>query len=131
MKPRGKDKTVERLLDGLAPPSPPPELRSRVLAAARSGARAEPVADVWTRIRENPWLRLIWAVSVVALILGHLALTARRSPAPTDTAAYRADEGIVEFLRPMRIEESASPNLGRELDEGRAIVPWDEGGNEP
>lgn len=108
------------LFDGLAPPLPPPGLRARVLAAAETEAVAGAGGDVWTRIWENRWLRMIWATSVVALIIAHVAVTPRRPSPPMVTAGFHVGDGIAEFLQPIRIEESASPNLGRriELDNG-------------
>jgi hypothetical protein len=130
MKPRDRDEIADGLFDGLAPPDLPPELRARVLAAAGTETAVEPIADVWTRIWENRWLRMIWATSVVALIVGHVALIPRQSSSPVVTAEFRVDDGFAEFLRPIRIEESASPNLGRASDDARRLVEMDDGGKE-
>jgi hypothetical protein len=118
MKAREKDEIADRLFDGLAPPAPPPQLRGRVLAAARAEAGVEPAADVWTRIWENRWLRVIWITAVIALIIGHAALVPRRPPSRMVTAELHIDDGIAEFLEMIQIEESASPNLGRAAGDG-------------
>lgn len=129
MKPKDKDASADGLFDGLAPSPLPPELRGRVLAAARAKTATEPSADVWTRIWESWWLRMIWATSVVALIVGHVVIDPRRSSQPMVTADVYADEAIAEFLRPIRIAKSASPNLGRAGEAGHGPVEMDDGGN--
>lgn len=61
------------LSPSLRPPAPPAELRSRTLEAARAAVNTSG-PDVWTRIWESAAARLAWAVSVAALVMGHLAL---------------------------------------------------------
>ena len=70
MKPDEKDVVVERLLEGLEPSLPPPDLRPKVLAAARVRMAAEPVIDVWSVIWENRGVRLAWAGAVALLLAG-------------------------------------------------------------
>jgi len=129
MKPKNRDRITDSLFDGLTPPALPPELRSRVLAAARAEAGVAPVPELWTRIWENRWLRVIWLTSIVALAFGHIAL-APQQPSPTVvTAGFHLDDAMDEFLRPIRIEKSASPHLGRAADNGHGLVEIDDGGN--
>ena len=71
MKPNERDPAVERLMQGLEPPSPPPDLRSKVLAAARARMAGEPATDVWSMIWNNRGIRLAWAAAVVLLVAGH------------------------------------------------------------
>jgi hypothetical protein len=130
MKPKDRDEITGRLFDDLAPPAPPSELRSRVLAAARTVAAEEMTADLWTRIWENRWLRVIWATSVVALVVGHVALVPHRPSTPLLTAEMYLDEGMAEFLRPIRIEASATPKVGRAGEKAGRLVEPNHGGNE-
>jgi hypothetical protein len=69
----------------LAPPEPSPELRARILVAARRAmaGRGE-IADPWIRIWRSRPVRLGWAAILVALVLGHVLVgVAERSvPAP-------------------------------------------------
>jgi anti-sigma-K factor RskA len=130
MKTRDRGGIVSKLFDGLAPAAPPPQLRFRVLTAARAEAASVRVPDVWTRIWENRWLRLVWVASVVALVLGHVALLPSPPPAPLVTAALSAEAGISEFSETMRIEASATPNLGRAADATRGLFEPDDGGQE-
>ena len=111
MKPDERSTDVERLLNGLQPPQPPPELRARVLAAARE---AETAPNVWSRLWNHSGLRLAWATSVLVLLAGHVLVGTGNGPAlETNLAAdNRIDEYVVEFLRPARISEDAKPIVG-------------------
>lgn len=72
-------------LAGLSPPSAPPELKARVLAATRSALREPPPpVDLLNRIWESRPLRLAWAASVLLLLAGH-ALVPRSPAAPPVT----------------------------------------------
>ena len=129
MKPSEKDPVVERLLERLEPPLPPPELRARVLAAAGSRAAVERVSDVWTKIWENRMLRWAWAASVLALIAGHLILVPQHSSPQMVIADVFGDDEMAEFMRPDRIDETAIPNLGRSIGDGRELVANEHGGD--
>ena len=129
MKREDIDEVAEGLFEGLAPPAPPRGLRSPVLAAAGEKAAANPTADVWTRIWENRWLRIIWATSVAALMVGHVVIVPRRSSPSMVTAEAQVDEAMADFLHSVRIAESASPNLGRAGQDRHEFVELDDGGN--
>ena len=108
MKPDEKDPVVERLLDGLQPPQPPLELRSRVLAAARKRMESETIPDLWSKLWNHSGLRLAWAASLVFLLTAHVVVgTGTGSVAGPDLVAEnRVDEYFVEFLRPTRISDN-------------------------
>jgi hypothetical protein len=117
MKPDEKDPFVERLVGGLGPPQPPPELRSRVLAAARGQAPAEPEAEVWSKLWNHRGLRLAWAATVFVLLAGHVLIMlgngASLGPVePTLVAENRVDEQFVDMLRPSRISDNVQPIVG-------------------
>lgn len=111
----------ELLLRGLDLPHPPRELRARVLDAARTGVRAGPAADAWSRLWNSRGLRLAWAGAVVLLLAGHAAVSLDRS---TDQGAFqrerfaerRVDEQLADLLRPVRISESVQPIVGLAAD---------------
>jgi len=129
MKPVDDDHVADRLFDGLRPPQPPPELRERVLLEAQAVPATEPLLDVWTRIWENRWLRMAWAASVLVLLTGNLILIPGQPEPAIVIAEASVDEEVAEFLRPIRIAEKASPNLGRSGGGRRELVGIDEGGN--
>jgi hypothetical protein len=111
MKPDERDTDIERLLNGLQPPLLPPELRSRVLRAARN---AEAAPDLWSRIWNHGGLRLAWMAGVVLLLAGHVFIGSGNGPAidPDLAADNRIDEYVAEFLRPARISDDVKPILG-------------------
>jgi hypothetical protein len=129
MKPIDEDKIADRLFDGLRPPPSPPELRERVLLGTQTRSAAVSRSDPWTRIWENPWLRLAWAASVLLLLTGNLVLVPRQLEPPLVVAEVYVDEEIAEFLRPMRIADTATPSLGRSGGGRHELVEIDEGGN--
>jgi hypothetical protein len=117
MKPDERDPVVERLMEGLAPPQPPPDLRSKVLAAARARMAAEPIPDIWSRVWNHRGLRLAWAATVVLLLAGHAMVVpgAGNTFRPIDpalTAEDRVDDYLVEMLRPTRISDNVQPIVG-------------------
>jgi hypothetical protein len=64
------------LVQGRTTPQPPHGMRDRALAAAMAALRrGESRRDVWTRLRSSTVLRLAWATVVIALLIGHLALS--------------------------------------------------------
>ena len=67
-------KNDREFFEGLGAPLPPRELRARVLAAA-GPVLARESRGRWTKIWESPAFRISWAVTVVLLALGHLALS--------------------------------------------------------
>jgi hypothetical protein len=58
----------------LAPPAPSPDLRRRVLTAARAAWSVGRAPDLWDRLWTNRTARLAWAAAVLALVVGNLAL---------------------------------------------------------
>lgn len=119
-----------RFLQGLAPPQPPPELRTRTLAAAAESLPSG--GDVWARIWASRRLRLAWAAAVACLIAGHLLLsmprTRARAASPRLMAAQEVVDGDAEeILQPLRIAASARPLLGRVYAGGRVRASGDEG----
>jgi hypothetical protein len=78
---------AESLLAALSPPVPPSRLRRRTLAAARAAATgAGRAPDVWNRLWASRPVRLAWAVAVVALAIGHLAVSGRAPRSPAENA---------------------------------------------
>ena len=118
MKPDERDAVIERLLESLEPPQPPPDLRSKALAAARARMSAEPVPDIWSRIWNHRGLRLAWTATVVLLVAGHVIIAMPeagrtfRSSDPARTAESRVDDYLVEMLRPTRISDNVQPIVG-------------------
>jgi hypothetical protein len=129
MKPLEDEQMAERLLDGLVPPQPPPELRERVLRAAQDHPANPPLPDRWTRIWENPWLRLAWAASVVLLLAGNLLLVPVQAEPQLAQADHSVDEEMAEFVRPLTIADSVTPLFGRSGGDRHELVDIDEGGN--
>ena len=129
MKPSEKDPVVERLLDRLDPPTPPPERHAQYMIGAGSRAAVERVSDVWTKIWENRTLRWAWAASVLALIAGHFILVPPQPPPQLVIADSYEDEEMAEFMRPVWIDETAIPNLGRSSGDSRELVANDQGGD--
>ena len=123
MKPDEKDAVVERLLNGLQPPLPPPGLRSRALAAARQRIGSETAPDRWSVIWSSRRLRLTWAASVVLLVAGHVLIGSGKGPVIDSTlvADSRVDEYFVEFLRPTPISDSVQPIVGLFADNNNLI----------
>lgn len=117
MRPDERDAVVERLMDGLEPPQPPPELRSKALAAARARMSAEPVPDIWSRVWNHRGLRLAWTATVVLLVAGHAMVVPGtgntiRPIDPALTAENRVDDYLVDLLRPTRISDNVQPIVG-------------------
>ena len=89
---------TEPVLSALTPPAPPPELRGRVLAAARAAIANDGAADLWHRLWTNRPLRHAWVAATVGLLAAHLLIgvVARATPAgpalPVAAAARNADE---------------------------------------
>lgn len=127
MKPNDNDTIIERLLHGHQPPAAPPELRARVLAAAR---KAEPAPDAWSKLWNHDGLRMAWAASVMLLLAGHALVGTGNAPAgePVLVADNKADEYLVDFLQPTRISENAQPIVGL-LGEGDALTDLELEGN--
>jgi len=70
----------------LEPPAPPPELRGRVLTAARAALTDGCAPDIWVRLWTSRPARLAWAATVLGLAIGHLAISGRDPRSPTETA---------------------------------------------
>jgi len=115
MTPDDRDPTIERLFQRFGPPAPPPQLRSRVLAAAREKKAETP--DLWSRIWNHRGLRLAWATAAVLLLAGHLLVIPQTgavlSPVDPDMIAEnRVDEQFLDLLRPIRISADVQPIVG-------------------
>lgn len=68
--------------DGLRPPDPPDELRRKTLPVARAALANGRRPDVWTQLWQSRAVRLAWAATVAALVLGNLAI----GPPPSGAA---------------------------------------------
>ncbi len=109
---------------GVRPPGPPPELRSRVLRAAREAALDEAPA-------QEPWwsgfsrLDLAWVAALVLLILGNIAWPQTKTSEPSrrdvgSSELYQLAKVVgVPVVAMMQPREAASQRLPRE----RAAVP--------
>ena len=111
---------MEKSLDGLEPPGPPPELRNRVLGATTE-SRADVVhADRWTRLWQNRALRLAWAASVVGLVAAHLLISvsperqAVASPQALNRAFGEPDAELVSISTLPRFGYNVRPLAGRQ-----------------
>jgi hypothetical protein len=62
-------------LAGFDTPHPSPELRDGALAAAREALARQPSPDLWSRLWFSRPLRIAWGLSVVACIVGHVAMS--------------------------------------------------------
>ena len=84
---------------GLQPPSPPEELRARVLLAARSADQIE-TAPLVDRVWESGWTRLAAAVLFVALLALQFRVHSRNAIAKP-LSAPRSPDGatLVDGLR--------------------------------
>lgn len=98
----------DHLSGSLTPPQAPPELRQRVLTAARQTMGQEAPRDLWTRIWESRPIRLAWAASIGALIFGHLVIGGAVSAGPAQpaiplAAAVGADDELAEIIGLQRV----------------------------
>jgi len=117
MKPNERDPAVDRLMQGLEPPSPPPDLRSRTLAAARKSVTDETTTDFWSTIWNNRGVRLVWVGAAALLLAGHVFLVPANGVGsnrmdPDLVAESRVDEHLVAMLRPVQISKDVQPILG-------------------
>jgi hypothetical protein len=64
----------KRPFPGLSVPEPPEDLRDQVLRRAKQALDKGPRHDLWARIWESRQARLAWAVSVLALAVGHITI---------------------------------------------------------
>ncbi len=80
------DQRSNRVPGDLQPPAPSPELRRRVLAAARAAMTGDRAADPWLRVWTSRPLRVAWAVVVIGLIGGNLLVGADSRSAPPRSA---------------------------------------------
>lgn len=104
---------LDRVLRGLVPAPPPPEVRERVLTAARAARTSGPLGrDLWSRIWESRPLRLAWAATVVVLLVANVVLALHRpggGAATAPVAAARHDGPDPELaaiaqLPPLRLD---------------------------
>lgn len=117
MKPNERDPAADRLMRGFEPPMPPPDLRSRALAAARNGAADSTTSDVWSTIWNNRGVRLAWAGAATLLLAGHIFLVPSNGAVPSRVdpglvAENRVDEQFVDLLRPIQISANVQPIVG-------------------
>ena len=92
----------DRFPGALEPPEAPPELRRRVIAAARAAADRADAPDRWARIWESRPARLVWAASIGTLIFGHLVIGGPAASRSAQTAvplaaAVEADAELAEI----------------------------------
>ena len=92
---------------GVEPPSPPPDLRSRVLEAASQAFDAPRAADPWARALRSPALRLAWAASIAVLAAAHALL-----PQPGTRTEDPQPPEIRQLARLPRIDSQALPVEG-------------------
>ena len=117
MKPNERDPAVDRLMRGLEPPHPPPDLRSKALAAAQRKMVEEPTTDIWSMIWNNRGVRLVWVGAAALLLAGHVFLVPRNGSVPSrvDPALVvgnHVDDQFVDMLRPAPISENVQPVVG-------------------
>ena len=129
MKPSNRNAAPPEILAGLEPPPPPTELKGEALAAARLAWTKEPGSDLWTRLWYHRGLRAAWVGAAALLLAGHILVPSGISDREAVTADLRPDAEMTEFLRPMRIVVSATPNLGRNFPEEHEISTLTIGGN--
>jgi len=125
MKPDERDPFIDRLIEGLEPPQPPTDLRSRVLAAARQHTETES-PDLWIRIWNLSGVRLAWAGAAALLLAGHVFLVPSKGAVPGRVdpglvAENRVDEQFVDLLRPIQISANVQPMVGLFASEGDPI----------
>jgi hypothetical protein len=73
-------------LAGLDTPTPSPDLRRRTLTEARLALARSRRPDIWERLWSSRGLRLAWATSLAALIVGHVLLSSSVVPEATPPA---------------------------------------------
>lgn len=111
-------------LAGLRPVTPPGELRSRTLRAAREALSVGPESlDVWTRIARSRTLRLAWVAAVAVIVVWHVGLsfpTGRIAPSAevTPRLASGAEPAVAELVRMAAIDGSAQPPSARRKENG-------------
>lgn len=121
-------------LSGLVPPGPPPELRSRVLAASRAALFAAPRRpDRWSLLWASRPLRLAWTACVLLLLAGHALLVGPGRPKheatarPPSRSEREAETELAAIARLPRLDPDArsfGPGPGEPL--APAIPPGDE-----
>lgn len=123
-----KDQRIESLFRNLAPPDPPPELRSQVLDPALEALQQPPPPDIWSHIWSSRPLRLVWSASFSVLVLCHLGLTLIRTSqhhpqqqGSLPTGTISAEEELAEVIDLPRLRTDVQP-LG-----GGSQLPADEG----
>jgi len=83
-------------LAGCAPPPPPERLRARALAAAARAWASPP--EPWRRLWESRLARLAWALTVVALLAGHVLVSSRGARSGPSRAGGRPTGPELEEL---------------------------------
>jgi hypothetical protein len=97
-------------LAGLRPPGAPPELKARVLAAARQAVTAGDEPSLWDVLWESRPARAGWAAASLALILGHLLLP----PLVGRAVPGVPEQGGTAAIPPELEEELELPEIGVE-----------------
>lgn len=116
------DQRIDSLFRDLAPPEPPPELRSEALKPALEALQQPPPPDIWSRIWSSRPLRLAWSASFSVLVLCHLGLTLSRT-SPIDpkqtghltTGSIASEEELAEVLYLSRLRTDVQPLAGRTM----------------
>lgn len=99
---------LDHLPGRLVPAGPPPELRQRVLVAARAAMDRSDQRDFWMRIWGSRPARLAWAVSIGAIIFGHLVIGGPVSARSVKlaiplAAAVETDDELAEIVGLQRV----------------------------
>jgi len=106
MKPPRSD--LHDLLDAVDTPSPPPDLRRRSLVEARLAMARSSHPNFWEHLWSNRGLRLAWAASMTALVVGHLVLI---SPAEIEQTNAPGGSILVATQDPELEAEIALPRI--------------------
>ncbi len=105
---------IAPLFPDLDVPAPPPELRAQVLDRAWQ-ALSDPTPDPWGDLWKSWSARFCWACCVVALLVGHLAISYPR-PHPSHgmlaRMAIAGDEELAEVISLPALQMDARSSWG-------------------
>lgn len=106
----------DELFHGLEPPSPPPELRSRALAAGRvEMTSAWTMPGLCTRLWFSTNLRLAWAATVVLLVVAHGVLSLQSPSTVPTSRAVQANRLMAARYNAELAEIVDLPRVGADL----------------
>jgi hypothetical protein len=110
----------EDLFPGLKVPGPPEDLRERALSRARQALGSTPRQDRWSHLWESRAARLAWGTSIVALVVGHLAVPLGDSGTVTEAsklarAESAGQEELADIVNLPRLSFDARLNAGAAL----------------